>query len=87
MVQHALTKRVLCIDPLDTSKVAGDLRCALAKSHDAVVEEGTSVSVGRVRINKSYREKWESGKEKVKLHANQRVISHNISPPIMAKPT
>ena len=53
VAQDAATERVLRIDPLHAPQIAADLSRALPEPHDAIVQEGPGVPVGRVRIYKS----------------------------------
>ena len=77
VTQHATTQWVLCIDPFDAPEVAGNFRHALPETHDAIIEKGTGVPIGRIRIHESCvgERKGRKGREGMRLQAHYPTIT------------
>ena len=55
MAHHTTVERVLCVDTLHAPEVSGNFSRTLSESHEAIIEEGSGVSICRVRIHKPCR--------------------------------
>lgn len=82
MTQHATTQWILCVNPFHAAEIARHLGHALSEPHDAVVEKGTGVPIGRIGIYKSCGREEEEGGDEVTS-----TLSNNYSRIIPARGT